>query len=259
MAKDTIWLECTSQTSPAGYIGNFTGNRHALLIDEKGGHIVTTTRYTSDDNRQVRKISAIIDESGKLTANVQTRYACLQQDDLEAMIEYLSKEKLLEERKKDIDLPDYDVLQLSVNQTKSDKPFIDEQIELIANNYASISGKRLFVAPNLLSKNDIKLNPNDDRKYDIDYRYSFIDLDTAAIAIPAGYTIEAMPKDVNINNKFGSYEIHFKVDGQQINFTRAYKRSEGRFPPADYPELVKFYDDMYKADRGMVVFIKKEG
>jgi hypothetical protein len=68
-----------------------------------------------------------------------------------------------------------------------------------------------------------------------------------------------MPKDVVINNKFGSYEIHFKAEEQKINCTRLYKRSEGRFHPSDYAELVKFYDDMYKADRSRIVFIKKEG
>lgn len=259
MEKDTMWLECTSQITPAGYIGDFTGNRHAILIDEKGGHVVSTTKYTSDDNKQIRNISATIDEAGKLTADVKTRYTCLQQDDLEGMINYLSKDKLLEQLKKNIDLPDYDVLNFNYTESKTDKPFIDEQLQLVANNYASVSGKRLFVMPNVLSKNDVKLNATDVRRYEIRYRYSFIDIDTASITIPVGYEIEAMPKDVSLNNKFGSYEIHFKVDGQKINFTRFYKRSEGRFPASDYTELVKFYDEMYKADRSRIVFVKKEG
>jgi len=259
MEQDTMWLECTSQINPAGYIGGFTGNRHAVLIDEKGGHVVTTTNYTSHDNKQIRNISAGIDESGKLTAEVKTRYTCLQQDKLEGMINYLSKDKLLEELKKTIDLPDYDVLQFNYAQTKTEKPFIDEQLKLVANNYASVSRKRLFVTPNVLSRNGIKLNTTDERKYDIDYPFSFIDIDTATLSIPDGYNIEAMPKDISINNKFGAYEIHFSVNGQKINFTRSYKRSEGRFPPSDYAELVKFYDDMFKADRSRIVFVKKEG
>ncbi len=132
-------------------------------------------------------------------------------------------------------------------------------MQLVANNYASVSGKRLFVMPDILSKNRIKLTALEQRKYDIDHSSSFMDIDTISIQMPSGYNIEAMPKDVTINNKFGDHEIHFKIDDQKINCTRLYKRSEGRFPPSDYAELVKFYDDMYKADRSRIVFIKKEG
>ena len=259
LSKDTMWLECTSQTIAAGYISDFTGNRHAILIDEKGGHIVSTIKYRTEDNKQIRNISAVVDETGKLTASVKTHYTCLQQDKYHGMINHLSKDKILEELKKNIDLPDYDLLQFNYNETKSEKPYIDEQLQLVANNYASVSGKRLFVMPNVLSKNRIKLTALEQRKYDIDYSSSFMDIDTINIQMPSGYNIEAMPKDVTINNKFGNYEIHFKIDDQKINCTRLYKRSEGRFPPSDYAELVKFYDDMYKADRSRIVFIKKEG
>ena len=171
----------------------------------------------------------------------------------------LSKDKILEELKKDIDLPDYDVLKFNYDETKSEKPYIDEQLQLVANGYASVSGKRLFVMPNILSKNSVKLSALEQRKYDIDYSSSFMNIDTINIQIPSDYTIEAMPKDIIINNKFGSYEIHFRAEGEKINCTRLYKRSEGRFPPSDYAELVKFYDDMYKADRSRIVFVKKEG
>lgn len=36
--KDTVWLECTSQTNGAGYLGGNTGNRYALAVDENGVH-----------------------------------------------------------------------------------------------------------------------------------------------------------------------------------------------------------------------------
>jgi len=257
--KDSVWLECTSQTVPAGYIGDFTGNRHALLVNETGGHVVTTKYYSIDDNLTERKINSSIDETGKLTGSIHTRYHCMEQDDLHGEISYFSKEKLLERRKKDLDLPDYDITSLNYNEAKSEKPYIDENIDIVANNYASVSGKRLFVMPNILSKDNVKLTANEQRKYPIARTYAFTTTDSVHIDIPAGYSIEAMPKDLTINNKFGSYEVHFKVTENKIDYTRLYKEKEGTFPVSDYAELVQFYNDMYKADRSRIVFVKKEG
>lgn len=259
MGKDTMWLECTSQTVAAGYQGDFTGNRHALLIDDKGGHVVTTTNYKAEDNEQKRWITSEINEAGKLTATVKTHYTCLQQDELHSKINHLSKDKQLEALKKTIDLPDYDVAGFNYEEKKTEKPAIEEQLELVANNYASVSGKRMFIMPNILSRYTVKLKQEEERKYDIEYNNSFLDIDTVSIKLPSGYNIESMPKDIIINNKFGIYEIHFKVDADNITCTRFYKRSEGHFPPTDYTELVKFYDALYKADRSRIVFIKKEG
>jgi len=259
MAKSEEVYEWTSRTVGAGYQGDFTGNRHALPIDDKSGHVVKTTTYKAEDNGQVRKINSEIDEAGKLTAKVQTSYSCLQQDDLHGKINHLSKDKILESLKKEIDLPDYDVTNFNYEEKKSEHPVINEQLEIIANNYASVSGKRMFVMPNILSRNNFKLKTDEQRRYDIEYKFAFRDTDTISIKIPSGYTIESMPKDVMINNKFGDYEIHFKVDDDNINCTRLYKRTEGRFPPADYTELAKFYESMFKADRSRIVFVKKEG
>src|SRR5678816_1298656 len=98
--------------------------------------------YRAEDNVQLRSITSTIDETGKLTANINTHYACLQQDNLQGKINHLSKDKLLESLKKDIDLPDYDVTSFNYEEKKSEKPAIDEHLLVVANNYASVSGKR---------------------------------------------------------------------------------------------------------------------
>jgi hypothetical protein len=247
LEKDTLWLECTDQYTSAGYMGSFTDDRYALMIKDDGGYLIKTPKYTDNDNLQIRTVNAIVNEKGDLSTDIKTHYTGLEQD------------KLSEKLKTDIDLPTYDIKSFNYTQHRNIIPSIDEQLNIVANNYATVSGKRLFIAPNILSRNEIKLNSTDIRMLDILYDHSFKHIDTVNIQIPSGYTVEAMPKDVIINNKFGSYEIHFKTEEQKISCTRLYKRSEGRFPASDYTELVKFYDDMYKADCSRIVFIKKEG
>ncbi|MEO7049509.1 MAG: hypothetical protein ABI091_29675, partial [Ferruginibacter sp.] len=65
--------------------------------------------------------------------------------------------------------------------------------------------------------------------------------------------------NVSIDNKFGSYSISFKIADNKINVVRSYERHVATYPPSDFTELAQFYDDMYKADRKKIVFVKKEG
>src|SRR5436190_5010380 len=52
---DTVWLECTSQALPAGYLGGFTADRFALAVDVNGGKLVHTPKYGLTDNVETRK------------------------------------------------------------------------------------------------------------------------------------------------------------------------------------------------------------
>lgn len=258
LQKDTVWLECTDQTLPAGYLSGFTCNRYALMVDEDGGHLVRTPAYNFNDNLQVRKVSATVDENGKLNANIATEYTGMQQDELFSMINSYSKKEQLEYLKKEIDLPTYDITSFDYKTTRSQIPAIDEQLNVVADNYAQVSGKRLFIQPNLLSKTMLKLK-DEERQNDIDLIFEYRDVDTVEIIIPAGFVPEAMPSAVAFTNKFGQYKINYKVDGNKVVLTRLFERKSGRFPKTDYKELVKMYGDMYKADRGKIVLVKKEG
>jgi hypothetical protein len=258
LQKDTVWLECTSQTTPAGYLSGFTSDRPVLLVDEDGGKLVKTPRYGMAQNTQVRKASGQINNEGLLTVKINTRYRAMQQDDLHFLVNGYSHEKQLEYLKRGIDLPHYDVVKFEYKETKSELPVINEILDLTALNYASITGKRLFITPNIISRFSSKLKADETRKYPISLQFEYHDIDTAIIDIPAGYRIEAMPAAVKIESKFGKYSASVDVQPDQIIYYRNIEKFSGQFPPSDYNELVKFYDQLYKADRSRVVLVKKE-
>jgi hypothetical protein len=255
--KDSIWLECTSQTEITGFMGSFTGNRKALLINEDGGHVVSTPVYTSKDNLQLRKVNAVIDETGNLKAEVNTRFSGIKQELQHTLIHDANKEQRDKYLNRALNLPTYSVDKYDYKETQDRIPFIDEHLHVTSNGYAVVSGKRLFVEPNLFDKSQIKLSRDEVRKYDIEYPYAFKEIDTISIVVPSGYVLESTPADVLINNKFGNYSIHFKVTGNSIEMVRIHITDKRTFPPSDYAELVKFYDDLYKADRSKIVFVKK--
>lgn len=258
LQNDTVWLECTSQAKPAGYLGGSNANRQVLLIDEAGGKTAVTPRYGLKENLQVRKINAAVDEKGFLKASVNTGYQAVQQDYLHGMIHAFSQEKQLEYLKKNIDLPHYDIVSFKYDEIKQRIPVLKENIELTATNYASVTGKRLFITPNIITRSNTKLKPNEKRKYPIFQQFEYHDIDTTVITIPAGYEVESQPAPVTIESQFGKYKSSVEIREHTIIYLREIEKFSGKFPASDYGELVKFYDEIFKADRSRVVLVKKD-
>ncbi len=107
--KDTVWLECTSQSLPPGYLSAFTANRYGLLVDENGGKLVHTPAYLLKDNTSIRKLSAVLDLEGNLQIKSQTSYKALSYDRIQSLIRDNSKDQQLEYLKKGLNLPTYTV------------------------------------------------------------------------------------------------------------------------------------------------------
>lgn len=258
LKTDTVWLECTSQTMPPGYLGDFTCDRDALMINENGGTLVRTPKYGMKENLQLRKIKAALDEESTLKIEASTSYGGLQQDLYHDLINSLSKDKVKEFLHEQLDFATYDISSFEYRETKSSLPVVEESLNIVVSNYATITGKRLFIIPNIMSRSHRKLQVDSTRKYELELKTEYRDIDTVEIVLPAGYAAESLPKEVNITSRFGKYSSSVKLNGSTLMYFRTIEQYSGRFPAAEYAELVKFYDAIYKADRSKVVLVKSE-
>jgi hypothetical protein len=259
LAKDTMWLECTSQTDPAGYMGGFTGNRKALVITEEGGKLLPTPRYDVTDNLQVRKIVGNVDEEGNLSLQVATKYSGLQQDYHSSMINNLTKEQVKKRLNDRLDFSTYEIGNFAYHIKKAKLPEVEEDLQINVSNYATVSGKRLFILPNIMSRDGRRITVDEQRTVDYVFDNPYTDIDTIEISLPAGYSVEAMQPEVAIKTKFGSYTAKVKVDGSKITYYRKIEILSGRFGAKEGAAIAEFYNSVYKADRSRLVFVKKEG
>jgi hypothetical protein len=256
--KDSIWLECTSQTAPMGYAGTFTGNRYALLTDENGGHIVATPRYTSKENTVIRNVQANIDSTGNLDADVNTIYRGCETDELSLEHEEFSKDEFERMLKNEFNIPTYDLSGYTFSETKNIIPSISEKFKLTAPNYSSVTGKRIFLKPNVFTYNSSKIDTSETRKFDIEIQNSFKHIDSVIINIPSNYAVENSPKDVSLNTAFGNYSIQFKISNNKIYCIRSFEENAFRFPSSEFKSFANFLNEIYKADQSKIVFIKKD-
>ena len=256
LEKDTIWLECTSQTESPGFMGSFTGDRKAILIDETGGHVVKTPSYSPADNTRSRVINATISAEGNLDADVTTTYKGTRQELPHGLIYEVSdqdREKYLNDL---FHLPTYKVDKSRYEEQKGALPVVKEYLHVVSPDYANITGKRLFITPNLFDKSTSRLPQDSVRHYDFVNDRAFRDIDSITIQIPTGYQPEALPPDVLIDNKFGKYSASVKVLPDKILYYRTREETFARFPPSDYAALVKFYEQLYKADHTRIVLVR---
>jgi hypothetical protein len=258
MEKDTIWLECTDQFLPPGYLSNFTANRYGLLVEDNGGKLVHTPAYLLPDNTRLRSITAVLDADGGLNVNSSTYYKAFCQDRIESMIHHNSREDQLKILKSKFNLPTYDVLVFKYDEDYSKKlPVIHESLQIDVKDYAQLTGKRLFINPNILSRSGIKLTEDKDRRLDIELKEEYHYLDSVQITIPSGYSVESGSTDRVLKSKYGKYSNRVVVNGDKIIYYREQEQYSGRFPAGEYAVVVKFYNDMYEADHKSLVLVKK--
>ena len=256
--KDTLWLECTSQTNPFGYQGTFTGGRQALAITEGGAKVVNTTRYPTELNTANRSADVFLELSGDGKAKVKTVYSGIEyeQNNLDNVLndQYDNQKKWI---LNNTEIPSFDLVGFNLINNKAKIPSAVVQLDLNLNRFASVSGKRLFLTPNLMNRSTFLPEKLDERKTDVVFKWGSINHDTIRYHIPENIYPEFLPETVKITSRFGAYEASFKVDQGNVVYIRKLRVNNGRFPASSYKEFSDFYRSISKADNVKIVFLSK--
>lgn len=256
--SDTLWLECTSQTNPFGYMGTFTGNRKALAVTDHGAQVVQTPRYKADVNTQIRVAEVIVSDDGNAKANVHTKYSGLkyETDGLSFVLEdqFDEQKKWIEET---TDIPSFNINSFKMENRKAKIPTAVVKLDLQLNRYATVNGKRMFLTPNLMTKTKYIPPKVDNRKSDVVVRSGFFHIDSIHNVIPESIYAESLPENKKFNSSFGEYEAQYKLDQGKLLYVRKFRMKEGRYPAGAYNELIEFTKNINKADNTKVVFVNK--
>lgn len=247
LSMDTIWLECTSQHIPFGFIGTFTDDRDALVITENGGEIMHTRTYSKDENITLHTTSIQLNKDGSATVNRSGSYKGSYYDDMVPL--YLSnpedqKEEILE----DLNIPGAVLKTYNYKEDRSEYPAFKETLQLDAPRFATISGTRMLVSLVPVDKTAGVPKKVDHRLSDVILYRDKTSIDTFRIAIPEGYALESIPPEIKTDTKFGSYNLKAIVEGNMVVCTRKIEIKKGTNPPSSYNELIDFVKKMVASD-----------
>ncbi len=258
MVKDTMWLECTSQSIPVGHIGDGNEDREALLITPEGGVVVKTPRSRADENRQTRAASVRIGLKGEADVTVRTTVTGNQQDRIRLALAEASpanRERWIIE---DLQVPNVSLRSQAVEGLDSRSLAVSVSLAFSITKFAVPSGERFFFQPNLLERRTDIPPEVSQRLSPIRLGYAYCDIDSVIYHIPGVFTPEALPRPVALSSSFGRYLTETTPLGDTaLVFRRTLEISQRIIPPEQYNVYRRFFQRVANADRTQVVLRRR--
>jgi hypothetical protein len=257
LEKDTIWLECTSQTKPPGFIGHSNSDRTVLLITPEGGKLTQTPVYSSFNNYQKRFARVNLDETGSADIHIETEFGNAQYEDHSRML-YITPTDQRKVILNSLSIPNIEIGTYDYTQPSKDKPVLKETINLKSSQLLTKGADKLFITLNMLNRQENTVTEVEHRKTYFAVNYGYNDEDEITYIIPKGYRAEFMPKDVVIESEFGKYTSKTEVKENKLIYRRTKTITHKQYPPEKYNDYVAFSKKIYQADKQKGILSKIE-
>lgn len=249
-AKDTLWLECTDNTSVFNYLAIGTADKYTLLVKKNKSELIKTPAFNHDTISSKYKYGIannIFFYHGDVmfTGNIAN-------DFFPAIMNDNNKEK------NDILLNIYNIA--IPNLLKFDLQIVKNKIPKVRLSFIStptrlhtISGKRIY----------FKLNNVDYLRYftdevnHSDYLQEVVLLDEYLVVIPQGYQLDSKLSNSFVDFKFGSIKIEYEIEEDKIKIKRTISQKKRVVSKNEKDEFVKYKTAFSFGNKEEIVFVVK--
>lgn len=250
---DTLWLECTNPQLPMGYVHQDIAGHDAVEVSERGGRLVKLPVYADSTNLMKSILHINLTPGGAADMTIAQQYSNFQYENSIPMLKMDEKERQ-ELLQRMIHTPQPVFSKIDIREDNA-KMLLDANIR--SNNYATLTGQRLFVPVCPIHRGYAIPQTSETRQENIWLKAGYLDDDEITITIPEGYAVEARPKNVQIEQPFGSFSSSIKIDGNTIRVHNRLLSRSGRFDKALFPQLSDFFRSVSNAYNQKIV-LKKE-
>jgi hypothetical protein len=254
--SDTVWLECTSQRLPFGYVPQSLQYRKALVVNQDNSGIVNMPAYRHDDNRMELLMDIELDIAGNALAVINTTYKGIQIEEVFPEVWQSSKEQH-EALALRYTLPG-GVIGNFTMALFDEELFAKENLEIAITSFGAKTGRRMFINAYPLGHSESRMQKVEERKTDFEIRFPYHDQEIFRIIFPDTFMVENIPDPVEHKTTFGEYRMQTLVEGNVVQITRELTINNGRFPAREYNDYVDFHQAIYRSDRNQVVLVERE-
>lgn len=255
MQLDTIFLECTSQSSPFNYLGTFTDDRHVLWCEPQGSKLIRSPRYKEDYNVKQVTSKVVLDENGNGTVALQEENNGYFFDDYD-YYRHLNKDQIKEYNYDKFSFKDFTILDYRIDEPKRDIPTFTNQFNLNVNGIAGKSGENLIVPFFMLSSiEDYVLSDQYKKHGNVSRGFTLVD--KVQLALPNGHFIENLPLDQLFESSIGSYKASSKIEDGTLFIQREIIMYKGTYDQEKFAEFYQFVKKIKSSDNRKILISSK--
>jgi len=254
--NDTTWADCTSQTIPFGYLGDFTDDRTVLALTPEGGKLLHTPKYPAPLNLEKRKADFTINENGELSGSMSTIFKGTAYEDRDDLLKEQTSEQFKKEQR-NYPINNMDIQTLDIKQDKGFDPSITEIIRLRARDYATLQDGKYYFLLNPANRENYVPKQLRNRVNDVNIPRGETEEDEVTYTIPAGYRLEKRILNVSVDKPFGKFTANMELNGDKLTYKRKFQLIGGTYDKSVYPDVVDFFQSVVDADEYNVVLIKR--
>jgi hypothetical protein len=254
---DTLWLECTSQRLPAGYLGSFTDDRGVLLIHKEGGELSRTPGFTHSENRKVLNVSCILDaecnatiELSRLHGGVyfgEAQSSMYQNDDIE-------QKRIIQ---KNLRLSGFIVEDFSQDLVAGKAPALIESIRLTDDQFIPSEDEIISLPLGIFSENLVLPTRSRNRKYPVYVKRGYTHTDSVIYELPEDLIVHQLPDPVVLETQFGEYRMNVKMIQKGLLYTRDLILYNGEYEPKQFSDFYSFLRRIRSSDQKKALLKKK--
>lgn len=249
--QDTIFLECTSQSQPFNYLGDFTDDRNVLWVEQDNSKIIRTPVYDESYNREYAVASINLNDDGSGLLQVHKTHEGFFSDFYDYYL-HRTSEQLESQHYDQFSYPDFKIQEVKIKPREKSYPRYQRNFELLVNNLTRSTRGRLIIPANLLEP----LN----RYLEVDQidgfarvKRGFSIVDSVTVNIPADHFLPEIPEDVEISNSFGSYRFITKRTPKGLAYKREIVIFKGEYTEDTFDEFHHFYKEIKRNDRRKII------
>lgn len=247
------WLECTSQTQPFGFQGDFTDDRNVLIIDEDKAKIIRTQAYNNTANTQKTIAQIELLKNGDINCDATIVSNGIIYDS-KFYLETTSKDDLIKHYQKSIsNINNKTFNSISILHSKAQLE-LAEKLNFTAKEFVKNSGQSIILPINIINPIGYIPPKYKDRKNPFQISRGYQYEDEISISIPPDLKIESIPTGFAINSVYGEYSSTVtSINKSTITFKRTFLLKEGNYTADQYEDYRKFREQISKYENFKIV------